>query len=165
MQTVPAREEYSNNSNLTKTAGFYLHAGVAAKAHQRRKLERMFRYIARPAVATDCLALSPQGNVQYTLKSPYRDGTTHIILEPLDFIAHLAALVPKQRVNFTRFHGVFAPNCALRQQVTPAGRGKRKLTDARTRHSVAPPLPRLNTSNGYSRSTSRPVTNAAVRPR
>ncbi len=39
----------------------------------------------------------------------YRDATTHVIFEPLDFIALLAALVPKPRVNLTRFHGVFAP--------------------------------------------------------
>ena len=39
----------------------------------------------------------------------YRDGTTHVIFEPLDFIARLAALVSKPRVNLTRFHGVFAP--------------------------------------------------------
>ena len=31
-------------------------------------------------------------------------------VEPLDFIARLAALVPKPRVNLTRFHNVFAPN-------------------------------------------------------
>lgn len=110
MQTVPAREEDSNNSSLAKTAGFSLHAVVSANAHQRRKLECLCRYIARPAVATDRLALTPQGNVRYTLKTPYRDGTTHIILEPLDFITRLAALVPKPRVNLTRFHGVFAPN-------------------------------------------------------
>jgi len=29
---------------------------------------------------------------------------------PLDFIARLATLVPKPRVNLTRFHGVFTPN-------------------------------------------------------
>ena len=28
---------------------------------------------------------------------------------PLDFIARLAALVPKPRLNLTRFHGVFDP--------------------------------------------------------
>jgi len=67
-----------------------------------------------------------------TLKTPYRDGATHIILDPLDFIARLAALVPKPRVNLTRFHGVFAPNSALRHHVTPAGRGKRKSDDAKT---------------------------------
>jgi len=55
---------------------------------------------------------------------PYRDGTTHVIFEPLDFIARLAALVPKPRVNHTRFHGVFAPNSKHHALVTPARRGK-----------------------------------------
>ena len=32
----------------------------------------------------------------------------------------LAALVPKPRVNLTRFHGVFAPNSKYRAQVTLA---------------------------------------------
>ena len=58
------------------------------------------------------------------LKTPYSDGTTHVIFEPLDFIAKLAALVPKPRVNLTRFHGVFAPNSKHRVDVTPAKRGK-----------------------------------------
>ncbi|MGA8259558.1 MAG: transposase [Arenicellales bacterium] len=81
-QSVPAREQDSENSQLAWTAGFSLHAGVAAKAHQRRKLERLCRYTARAVVATERLALTRQGNVRYTLKIPYRDGTTHIILEP-----------------------------------------------------------------------------------
>jgi hypothetical protein len=34
--------------------------------------------------------------------------------EPLDFISKLAALVPRPRVNLTRFHGVFAPNSKYR---------------------------------------------------
>ena len=34
---------------------------------------------------------------RYTLKTPYRDGTTHIVLEPLDLMAWLAALVPQPR--------------------------------------------------------------------
>ncbi len=84
--------------------------GVATKAHQRKKLERLCRYIARPAVSEKRLSLTGQGKVRYELKTPYRDGTTHIIFEPLDFIAKLAALVPKPRFNLTRFHGVFAPN-------------------------------------------------------
>lgn len=39
-------------------------------------------------------------------------------------MAKLAALVPKPRVNLTRFHGVFAPNSKYRTEVTPARRGK-----------------------------------------
>jgi hypothetical protein len=34
---------------------------------------------------------------QLCLKTPYRDGTTHIVLEPVDFMARLAALVPPPR--------------------------------------------------------------------
>ena len=58
------------------------------------------------------------------MKTPYRDGTTHVIFEPLDFIARLAALVPKPRVNLTRYHGVFAPNSPYRVTITPAKRGR-----------------------------------------
>ena len=104
--------------------GCSLHAGVAAKAHQRQKLERLCRYISRPAVSEQRLSLTSGGNVRYPLKTPYRDGTPHVIFEPLDFIARLAALVPKPRVNLTRFHGVFAPNSRDRASVTPAKRGR-----------------------------------------
>ena len=51
-------------------------------------------------------------------------ASMHIIFNPLDFIAKLASLVPKPRVNLTRFHGVFAPNNKHRIKVTPAKRGK-----------------------------------------
>ena len=40
-------------------------------------------------------------------------------------LSRLVALVPKPRVNLTRFHGVFAPNSKYRARVTPAKRGKR----------------------------------------
>ena len=77
----------------------------------------MCRYITRPAVSTKRLSLTRHGKVRYELKTPYSDGTTHLIFEPLDFMARLAALVPKQRVNPTRCHGVLAPNSKQRMQV------------------------------------------------
>ena len=57
-------------------------------------------------------------------------GTTDVVFEPLDFIARLAALVPTPRVNLTRYHGVFAPNSRLREEVTPARRGRRQVERA-----------------------------------
>src|SRR5690606_448101 len=62
--------------------------------------------------------------VERGLKTPYRDGTTQVIFEPLDFIARLAALVPPPRLNLTRFHGVVAPNSPNRARITPARRGR-----------------------------------------
>jgi len=127
-------------------AGFSLHAGVAVKASQRDKLERLCRYICRPPVSDKRLFLTARGDIGYTLKTPYRDGTTHVIFEPLDFMARLAArtgglcqsasclrqtalrqspvLVPPPRLNLTRFHGVFAPNSPYRARITPARRGR-----------------------------------------
>jgi ribosomal protein S27E len=109
---------------VAKANGFSLHAGVSCEGHQKNKRERLSRYIARPAVAVPRLSLSATGKVVYTLKTPYRDGTTQVAFEPVDFIARLAALVPKPRVNLTRYHGVLAPNHRWRGLVTLARRGK-----------------------------------------
>ena len=95
------------------------------EADQREKLERLARYVSRPPVSVERLSLTAQGYVRYRLKTAYRDGTTDIVLEPLDFIARLAALVPSLRVHLTRYHGVFAANAALRAAITPAGRGRK----------------------------------------
>lgn len=123
LQTLPSWDN-DRFAQVAKESGFSLHAGVAAQAWERQKLERLCRYITRPAVSEKRLSLTPSGNIRYKLKTPYNDGTTHVIFEPLDFIAKLAALVPKPRVNLTRFHGVFAPNSKHRSHVTPARRGK-----------------------------------------
>lgn len=118
LQTLPAQEE-PITTEVGKVGGFSLHAGVAAGKGERKKLERLCRYVSRPALSEKRLSLTQNGDVCYELKTPYRDGTTHVILEPLDFIARLVALVPKPRVNLTRFHGVFAPNSRYRERVTP----------------------------------------------
>ncbi len=79
--------------------------------------QRLFRYIARPAVSTKRLSLTRHGKVRYELKTLYSDGTTQVIFEPLHFIARLVVLVSQPRVHLTRFHGVFAPNSKYRMQV------------------------------------------------
>ena len=112
LQTLPDEHDaYDAPATAAgNVAGFSLHAGVSAKANQRDKLERLCRFITRPPISEKRLSLTSQGKVRYELKTPYRDGTTHVIFEPVDYIAKLATLVPKPRVNLTRFHGVFAPN-------------------------------------------------------
>jgi len=129
LQTIPA-DNCSLEGDAGKVGGFSLHAGVAAEAHEGQKLERLWRYIARPAISGKRLSLSPQGKVRYQLKTPWTNGTTHVDFEPVDFIAKLAALVPPPRAYLTRFPGVFAPNAKLCAQLTPSGRGKRPPTDA-----------------------------------
>ena len=111
---------------------------MAAKGYQRDKLERLCLCIIRPAIAEKRLSPTNQRRDCYELKTPYRDGTTHVIFEPVDFIAKLAAMVPKPRVNLTRFHGVLAPNSKHRVWVTPARRGKRRRKAAEGQHEKMP---------------------------
>ena len=115
--------QHATCEQAAKVAGFSLHAGVAAQAREGRKPERLCRYISRPAISEKRRSLTPSGNIRYQLKTFCNDGTIHVIFEPLDFIARLAALVPKPRVNLTRLHGVFASS-KHRVDVTPAKREK-----------------------------------------
>jgi len=160
LQTLPDERDADEAPAVGKVAGFSLHAGVAAKASQRDKLERLCRYVTRPAIAEQRLSLTNQGKVRYELKTPYRDGTTHVIFEPVDFtapahpcargisaslhvIAKLAALVPRPIVNLTRFHGVFAPNSLHRVWVTPARRGKGSPKSAADQDEKTPAQPHV----------------------
>ncbi len=77
--------------------------------------EHLCRYITRPAIANERLKRNRAGQVVLQLKSPYKDGTTHIVLEPLEFMERLAALVPRPRLHLIRFHGVLAPNAKFAQ--------------------------------------------------
>jgi hypothetical protein len=57
--------------------------------------------------------------VAFELKTPWREGTTHLGMTPVDFMERLAALVPRPRLHLIRFHGVLAPNAKLRALVVP----------------------------------------------
>ena len=96
---MPPTEDAPNNVLLAKLAGFSLHAATVCEAYQRSRLERQCRYITCPSIATKRLSTDGQSRVVYCYKQPFRDGSTHVVLEPLDFIARLAALVPRPQID------------------------------------------------------------------
>jgi hypothetical protein len=77
-------------------------------ADQRKELEHLCRYITRPAIANERLKRNRAGDVVLQLKSAFKDGTTHIVMAPLEFMQRLVALVPHPRLHLIRFHGVLA---------------------------------------------------------
>ena len=94
-------------------------AAVRYGADDRQALEQLCRYITRPALANERVQTNAAGQVVLKLKTPWRDGTTHLVMSPLEFMQRLAALVPRTRLHLTRFHGVLAPNAKLRALVVP----------------------------------------------
>jgi len=105
--------------------GFDLHARLAIATDQAGgagRLEKLVRYCARPPLANDRLSLQPDGRVRLELKTPWSDGTTHLAYDPLDFLAKLAALIPRPRKNLVLYHGVLASRSRWRARVVMYGR-------------------------------------------
>ncbi len=99
--------------------GFSLHANVEIDGKDRRKLEKLCRYTARPPVALERLSETRDGKILYRLKTQYSDGTTHVLFDPLELVEKVVALIPPPRANLLRYHGVFAPNSKDRMRIVP----------------------------------------------
>jgi hypothetical protein len=104
--------------------GFSLNAQVWVAAKNQKKLEQLLRYMARGPIATERLSECPLGSLQYKMKTPWKDGTSHVSFSPLDFIARLVALIPPPRMNMIRYHGVFAPNFKGRRSIVKKSKAK-----------------------------------------
>jgi len=102
---------------LAEVGGVNIHAKVCVEGPEA--LERLCRYTARPLLAQDRLDLHGDGRVRYRFKTTWRDGTCAILLDPLDFIARLCALIGRPGRHAVRYHGVLAGNATLRAQVVP----------------------------------------------
>lgn len=119
VQGALPRETDFEQSLCADISGFSLHAAVRCGADDRQALEQLCRYITRPALANERVQTNAAGQVVLKLKAAWRDGTTHLVMSPLEFMQRLAALVPRPRLHLIRFHGVLAPNAKLRALVVP----------------------------------------------
>ncbi len=85
--------------------GFDLHADVWVPANNRARLEQLCRYVLRPPLAEDRLRLLADGCVRVTLKRAWRDGTTYLLFEPVEFLEKVAALTPRPEINLALYPG------------------------------------------------------------
>jgi len=73
-----------------RQAGMSLHADVAVPGRDRKRLERLARYVVRLPLALDRLEALPDGRLAYRFKTPWRDGTTHVLMERQELLERLA---------------------------------------------------------------------------
>jgi len=97
--------------------GFSLHAARTVGERDRKGLERLCRYGLRSPFSQERLSLLHDGRVTYELAKPWPTGRTELVLEPLDFLRRLAALIPAPYANMVRYHGVFANRSRYRAQL------------------------------------------------
>jgi hypothetical protein len=97
--------------------GFSLHADVAVPARRRDQLETVGRYILRPPLALERLTESSDGQLLYEFRRPWSDGSTALLLAPLELLERLAALVPPPRRPLLAYHGLLAPRAQWRSAI------------------------------------------------
>ncbi len=72
----------------------------------RQGLERLGRYLTRPALALGRLRILDSQRLSFALKTPWSDGTSHLLLAPMELLEKRAALVPPPRFHLLRYHRV-----------------------------------------------------------
>ena len=92
--------------------GFSLHSAVRCGADDRQALEQLCRYITRPALANERVQTNAARQAGLKLKTPRRDGTTHLVMSPLEFKQRLPATMPWLRPS---------PQLTLFSSVAPSG--------------------------------------------
>jgi hypothetical protein len=72
------------------------------KHHERERMEKLVRYMNRPAIAEERLALLPDASIRLQLKTNWRDGTLFLLSTTSEFIEKLITLVPTPKFRLTR---------------------------------------------------------------
>ena len=116
---MPIPGKSSTPGLCAKLRGFSSPCGGALAGRSASRTGTPVPLYHPPAIANERLKRNRAGQVVLQLKSPYKDGTTHIVMSPLEFMQRLAALVPRPRLHLIRFHGVLAPNAKLRLKSFP----------------------------------------------
>ena len=112
-------EDVASGPRCANAGGYSVHANVAVRVGDRKTLEALCQYAARPALSHDRLERWADGKLAYRMKRPWRDGTTHVVFDSGELLEKLAALVPRPRYHTIHFYGVLARHASRREAETP----------------------------------------------
>ena len=111
--------------NCCMSNGYSLHANRTIAPLDREGLEKLCRYLCRPAVAASRLELvdNPVGNktIRIHLKTEFEGGVKSVLISKMDLVIRALAQIPLPFRKQIVYHGCFAGNSKLRPQVVLAG--------------------------------------------
>jgi hypothetical protein len=99
--------------------GVNVYANQCVDGRDRRQLERLCKYVTRPPIAQDRLERRPDGKLELSFKSVWKDASRGVVLEPHDLIVRLIAAVPPPRWHTLRYFGLLSSHAAARSEVVP----------------------------------------------
>jgi len=101
--------------------GFSLHAAVRVAKHTTASRRNSCAATSPGRLSDERVQLNAAGQVELKPRTPWRDGTTHLVMSAPEFMQRPAALATRLRLHLIRFHGALAPNAKLRPRVVPQG--------------------------------------------
>lgn len=101
--------------------GYSLHAAVriGTGTGSRERLERLCRYVSRPAFAQDRLSVARDGSIVYRFRKAWRNGKTAVVMDPMTFLSRLTAQIPPPRFHVLSYFGVLAAAASRRDEIVP----------------------------------------------
>ena len=115
--------------------GWSVHAGVTVDKGDADGRERLCRYLLRHPLSLQRLSWTTDGRIAYEVKYPRSPRHTHLLLDPVQFIARLASLIPPPRHPLVRYFGVLSSASRWRPHVVPKDPSQR----ARPCTAASPP--------------------------
>jgi hypothetical protein len=116
-------EESARELLARPRGGFSLNGEVRIPAQDRPALERLLRYVLRPALSVKRLSYRPEEDrVSYRPKKG-APGTAPVLeWTPPEFLERFARLIPPPRLHLVRYYAALGPRSKLRPAVTAAAR-------------------------------------------
>ena len=88
-----------------RPSGFSINARHLVMPHERQRLERLARYLTRPALSMASVKLAEDGRVCVDTPPDPRTGDSVKRLDVLDWIHAIASQIPDPRTHVTRYYG------------------------------------------------------------
>ena len=119
--------DMAENMLAWPNSGFSVHAEVFVPPGDRKGLERLLYYCAKPALSPMKLSYSPKESL-VVYRSEAKNGLAlPLSFEPVEFLRRWGLLIPPPRKNLLRYYGALGPNSKLRPLlVAKASRGAAK---------------------------------------
>ena len=111
----------AKGKRCTSVNGFTIHCNRYIGPQERGKLEELLAYGARGSFANERLSLAdpsdPTGDLHYSLKRPWSDGTEAIKISPAELIEKLVSLIPTPYTHASRYFGILASHSQWRHKI------------------------------------------------
>jgi hypothetical protein len=98
---------------------FHVNADHVVDPGNRRGMMDLVNYVLAPPITDDQVRWASSGEVLLYMKRARRDGSREVRMKPFTLLDRLSALVGRRKSKALRYHGVYAANASMRNDVMP----------------------------------------------